>query len=233
MLKKLIKKLILKEKYNSDSYIKYLKKIGVRIGEDVTIYVPQKTLIDTSRPFLLEIGNHVRITNGVTILTHGYDWSVLKGKYGKILGSAGKVTIGNNVFIGMNATILKGVTIGNNVIIGAGSLVTSDIPDECVAVGSPCKRIMSLEEYCKKRESKQYEEASEVIKEYRKVYGCEPTDDILREFFWLFSNNTNTIPRCWNDVLKLGKNYKQSSDLYNAHTPMFKNKEEFLKSIEE
>lgn len=58
------------------------------------------------------------------ILTHGYDWSVLKGKYGEVLGSAGKVTIGDNCFIGMNTVILKGTSIGKNTIIGAGSVVT-------------------------------------------------------------------------------------------------------------
>ena len=43
--------------------------------------------------------------------------------------------IGNNVFIGMNTTILKGTTIGDNVIIGAGSVVSKSIPNNCVAVG--------------------------------------------------------------------------------------------------
>lgn len=231
MIKELIKKIVLKEKYNSDSYIKYLRKIGVRIGEDCTIYVPQKTLIDISRPFLLEIGSYVRITNGVTILTHGYDWSVLKGKYGDVLGSAGKVKIGNNVFIGMNSTILKGVTIGNNVIIGACSLVTSDIPDNCVAVGSPCKKVMSLDEYHWKREQRQYEEAVELVKEYRTVYGCEPTEEVLREFFWLFSNNPIDMPKCWEEVLQLGKNYEKSMKMYCRHNPGFRSKEEFLNTI--
>lgn len=231
VIKEFAKKIVLKEKYNSDSYIKYLKKIGVRIGEDCTIYTPQKTLIDTSRPFLLEFGDHVRITNGVTILTHGYDWSVLKGKYGDVLGSSGKVKIGNNVFIGMNTTILKGVTIGNNVIIGAGSLVISDIPDDCVAVGSPCKRVMSLEEYHEKRIQKQYEEATELVREYRAVYKCEPSDDVLREFFWLFSNNPDNIPKCWVDVIKLVQNYEQSLDVYCKHIPQFNSKDEFLKEI--
>ena len=49
------------------------------------------------------------------------------------------VTIGNNVWIGGNVTILPGVTIGNNVTIGAGSVVSRDIPDNCIAVGNPCR----------------------------------------------------------------------------------------------
>ena len=54
------------------------------------------------------------------------------------------VTIGDNVWIGGSVTILPGVTIGNNVTIGAGSVVTKDIPDNVVAVGTPCKVIKRL-----------------------------------------------------------------------------------------
>lgn len=51
------------------------------------------------------------------------------------------VVIGNNVWIGMNSVVMKGVTIGDNVIIGANSVVTRDIPSNVIAVGSPCKPI--------------------------------------------------------------------------------------------
>ena len=61
------------------------------------------------------------------------------------------VSIGDNVFIGMQLTILKGVHIGNNVIIGANSLVNKDVPDNCVAAGNPCKVIMTLDEYYEMR----------------------------------------------------------------------------------
>ena len=54
------------------------------------------------------------------------------------------VTIGSDVWLGGNVVILPGVTIGNNVVIGAGSVVTKDIPSNCVAVGNPCKPIKSL-----------------------------------------------------------------------------------------
>lgn len=45
---------------------------------------------------------HVRITEGVKILTHDYAWAVLKTETGAILGASGTVKIGDNVFIGMN-----------------------------------------------------------------------------------------------------------------------------------
>ena len=51
---------------------------GAKIGERVNIYAPNKTLIDMTRPWLIDIGNDVQITEDVTILTHGYDWAVLK-----------------------------------------------------------------------------------------------------------------------------------------------------------
>ena len=51
------------------------------------------------------------------------------------------VHIGNNVFIGMHCVVMKGVTIGDNSIIGAGSIVTKDIPANCIAAGVPCKVI--------------------------------------------------------------------------------------------
>lgn len=50
-----------------------------------------------------------------------------------------KTTIGNDVFIGANVTVLDGVVIGNGVVIGAGAVVVSDIPDYAVAVGVPAK----------------------------------------------------------------------------------------------
>jgi acetyltransferase-like isoleucine patch superfamily enzyme len=60
-------------------------------------------------------------------------------------GTAKPVRIGDNVFIGMNSVILKGVTIGRASVIGAGSVVTSDIPDGVVAAGNPCRVIRELE----------------------------------------------------------------------------------------
>ena len=54
------------------------------------------------------------------------------------------ITIGNNVWIGANVTILSGVTIGDNVAIGAGSVVTKDIPANTLAYGVPCKVIRRI-----------------------------------------------------------------------------------------
>lgn len=62
----------------------------------------------------------------------------------KGLEFAKPITIGNNVWIGGNVTVLAGVTIGDNVVIGAGSLVNKNIPANSVAVGNPCKVIKEI-----------------------------------------------------------------------------------------
>lgn len=54
------------------------------------------------------------------------------------------ILIGDNVFVGASAIILKGVTIGDNSVIGAGSVVTKSIPANVIAAGNPCTVIRSL-----------------------------------------------------------------------------------------
>ena len=171
---------------SSAAYIKYLRSIGVKIGEHTIIYEPQSATIDTTRPSLIEIGDFVKITKGVTILTHGYEWSVLRKKYGDIIASAGKVIVGNNVFIGMNTTIVKSTTIGNNVIIGANSLVSKNIPDDVVAAGIPAKPIMTLDEYLVKRKNEYAFEAKEFVQSFHEVYGRLPNVNEVIDFSPLF-----------------------------------------------
>lgn len=60
---------------------------------------------------------------------------------------ASPIVIGNNVWIGMNSVIMPGVRIGNNVIVGANSIVTSDIPSDSIAAGSPALVVKSKPPY--------------------------------------------------------------------------------------
>ena len=55
------------------------------------------------------------------------------------------VIIEDNVWLGLNVVVLKGVRIGKNSLIGANSLVTKDIPANVIAVGNPCRVIKQLE----------------------------------------------------------------------------------------
>lgn len=192
MLKNILRKIVYREKADSQAYVNHLKNLGCMIGEECIIYVPTKTYIDTTRPYLINIGDHVKITQGVTVLTHGYDFCVLQDVYGDVLGSAGEVSIGDHVFIGMNSLILKGVHIGNNVIIGAGSLVNKDVPDNSVVGGVPAKVLCTLEEYYTKRRESQPEEAYTIYRCYRKRWNTKAIPmTCFHEFFWMFENEMN------------------------------------------
>lgn len=228
-IKNMLKKIAYGAKYDSSSYVQYLKSKGVRIGERTIIYSPTKVMIDETRPFLIEIGDDVQITEGVTILTHGYDWSVLKKKYGTVLGSSGKVKIGNNCFIGVNTTILKGVTIGDNCIIGANSLLTSGAyPDDSVIAGSPAKVIGNIEDYYKKRLVAQKMEAKELAVEYKKTHGINAPKELFYEFFWLFEPRESELIPEFNKMMNLVGNYDMSREVFKQTKPEFSSYDEFI-----
>lgn len=229
MIKKFVRRLLGREVMDSDTYIDHLRKKGMRIGKRTVIFNTRNVVIDSTRPWMIEIGDDVKITNGVIILTHGFDWSVIKGAYGEVLGSCGKVTIGNNVFIGMNAIILKGVTIGNNVIIGAGSLVNKDIPDNCVAAGNPARVIMSLDDYYEKRKKMQEQEAKEMVREYRMVYGKDPEESVMDEFFWLFTDCAENLPDRWEYHMTIGGNREYSAKRIQEHKKSYQDMEDFFR----
>ena len=87
-------------------------------------------------------GSNIELGPGVSIISSNHKSNNLRQH------TKGKpITIGNNVWIGANSTILQEITIGNNVIIGANSLVNKDIPDNSIAVGNPCKVIKNKEIY--------------------------------------------------------------------------------------
>jgi hypothetical protein len=96
------------------------------------------------------------------------------------------VVIGNNVYIGMNAIILKGISIGNNVIIGAGSVITQDVPDNCVVAGNPAKIIRSIEDHYHLVADRQLDEAETIFSAIFERYGRAATSDDFHEHFYYF-----------------------------------------------
>ena len=90
------------------------------------------------------IGDNVYIAPNVGIYTAQHPTDVRRRNLG--YEWALPVVIGDNVWIGGNATIMPGVTIGSNVTIGAGSVVTKDIPDNVIAAGNPCRVIREVKE---------------------------------------------------------------------------------------
>lgn len=184
----------LKEKYaqykGGETFINHLRKKGIKIGKNCTVGVARTINIDYSRPYLIEIGDEVRLNYGLTIMTHDYPSLVFKNYYGDFLPSSGKVKIGNNVYFGRNCTVLKGVTIGNNCIIGYGSLVTKDIPDNSVAAGIPAKVICTLDHYYEKRKEAALIEAFKHVNEIEKAFNRPPVpSDFREEFIYFVSGN--------------------------------------------
>ena len=125
--------------------VEELRQSGAVIGDDVAIWTNK---IDKGHAFLLQIGNHVTISDARILL---HDASIKRfTDYCRV----GKVVIGNYVFIGADAIILPGIKIGNNVVVGAGTVVTHDIPDNSVVVGNPGRVIGSCSEFIAKNKSK-------------------------------------------------------------------------------
>lgn len=141
MLKRI--KMHLLRRFSESARLEYLKSRGMKVGKDTYIYSCKN--FDGGWPWLIEIGDRVTISTNVTILGHDASTNVV-GCGTKL----GRVRIGNNVFIGIGATILCGVTIGDDVVIGAGSIVTRDLPSGGVYAGSPARRVCSIEEYREK-----------------------------------------------------------------------------------
>jgi acetyltransferase-like isoleucine patch superfamily enzyme len=86
----------------------------------------------------IKLGDHVRC--GANTLITDSDWHPDDPR----VGASKPVIIGNNVWLGLNVVVLKGVEIGDNTVIGANSVVTKNIPANVIAAGNPCKEIAKL-----------------------------------------------------------------------------------------
>ena len=138
------------------SYVGYLEELFARKLDDVRILTPftcdfgnrvtfgRNVFINHSAILSasggIEFGDGVQVAPGVRIATINHDFNARHSIY-----TYGKVTIKKNAWIGMNVTICPGVTIGEYAVIGAGAVVTRDIPDYAVAVGSPARVIKTLD----------------------------------------------------------------------------------------
>lgn len=118
---------------------------NIHIGNNVIINI-NCTLIDDAD---ISIGNNVLIASNVQIYTATHtpepsdriieNWKEKGTDWFRTYSDP--VKINDGVWLGGGVIILPGVEIGENSVIGAGSVVTRSIPDNCVAVGNPCKPI--------------------------------------------------------------------------------------------
>lgn len=137
----------------NDEYIRMLRESGMKIGSGCFV---DKTAVVGGEPYLIEIGNDVRITKDVKFITHdGGLWVPRRmGLCDPDADRFGQIKIGNNVNIGWGTVIMPGVTIGDNCVVGCGAVVTRDIPSGSVAAGVPARVIETVEEYAAKNQDK-------------------------------------------------------------------------------
>ena len=134
-----------------DEYAEYLRLHGGfhAIGNKCSIL---QTTVFTD-PAFVRLGNNVQF-GSCCVLGHNGVVKMLNRAYGVKLDSVGKTDFRDNVFVGYGCIILPGVTIGPNVVIGAGSVVTRDVPPNYIMVGSPARRIGSVDDFIAKLEAK-------------------------------------------------------------------------------
>ena len=97
------------------------------------------TILDGAK---VEFGDNVFIAPNCVFSTAGH--AIDSEQRSRGLEIALPITVGDDVWIGANVSVLPGVTIGSNTIIGAGSVVNKDIPSNVVAVGNPCKVLKNI-----------------------------------------------------------------------------------------
>ncbi len=100
------------------------------------------TLVDDTHIY---VGDYTMFAPNVVVATAGHP--ILPELREKAYQYNFSVHIGRNCWIGAGALIMPGVTIGDNTVIGAGSVVTRDIPSNCVAYGNPCRVIREIGEH--------------------------------------------------------------------------------------
>lgn len=119
----------------------------ISIGSYTTLNGPNIDIYAQHSPVF--IGKFCSIARNVSIQSHNHNFKRLStyfvnknlfgGSESEDVSSKGEIEIENDVWIGAHSVILSGVRIGNGAIIGANSVVSKDIPDYAIAVGSPAK----------------------------------------------------------------------------------------------
>ncbi len=142
VIEKLIRRVILCVRYNQQTIAEYFRKQGAQIGNGCHI----KIYSLGTEPYLVKIGNHVFIAEGVVFRNRDGGVWVFRDEIPD-LQVFGPIIIEDNCIIGQDAILLPNVRIGRNSIVEPGSVVNSDIPPNSVVFGVPAKVIGFVNEY--------------------------------------------------------------------------------------
>jgi len=112
------------------------RKRGVKIGKSVTL--SSKMMLERAFPEYIVIEDFVSFAPGVVVITHSLPHLHFKGV---IMPHVSPVVFKKNSWIGAYSIILPGVTIGEGSIISAGSVVNTNVPDNCIVQGNPAQII--------------------------------------------------------------------------------------------
>ena len=123
--------------------IRYQRIRGVKIGNNC--HISPYVLLDLLHPELISIEDNVTIGSNSMIFAHVNPTANEFLKNHGYPRTIKPVTIKKGAVISVGCIIIAGVTIGENSIIGAGSVVTQDIPDHCVAVGNPARIVKRID----------------------------------------------------------------------------------------
>ncbi len=123
------------------------RESGVRVGDGCRLF----SLNIYSEPYLVELGENVIVSGRVKFITHDGGVFIEPDLVKNLLGHYGRIRVGNNSFIGMDATIMPNVSIGANCIVGAGSVVYESVPDDTVVAGNPARVQFKTSMYLKMR----------------------------------------------------------------------------------
>lgn len=138
----------------TSEYEEIMHRIFPSMGEGSVVSAPLTTI----RPHCVHIGKNVIVMPGCLMMSAGGitigDGTMIAANvqlisnnhdlYERQIITCKPIIIGKNVWIGAGATVLSGITIGDNAVIGAASVVTKDVPADCIVAGNPARFIKRI-----------------------------------------------------------------------------------------